>query len=137
MQHRLFLSAITIALVTLAATDHAYAGPRRRPCIQRYQGTWSSDCTTHHGRLSARVGSNCGGTCQVRFCGTFFGVVPFVYSVPMTVTGYAPDGSTLLYGRSHLPLFGEFTCHARMNDRCFTARYWSENDQGQFIMDRR
>ena len=101
-----------------------------------YRGTWQSQTTGHQGRLRMRVLETSGSTYRVRFSGTFLGVVPFVYSTPMTVTGRTADGGVTLYGQSRLPIFGEFRSNAYMNGSQFTANYMSAKDRGQFLMQR-
>ena len=102
-----------------------------------YSGTWKSNTTGHQGTLRVRVLEQGSSTYRVRFTGTFLGVVPFMYSTPMTVTGRTPDGGVMLYGQSNLPIFGDFRSQAYMNGGQFTATYSSARDQGQFNMLRR
>ena len=103
----------------------------------RWSGNWCSFTNGHHGKIRASVRQIDDCSYQVKFCGTFLGVVPFAYSVPMTVTGQGADGRTILTGQSHLPLFGEFCCRAEVTDCDFIASYTSPKDQGQFTMQRR
>lgn len=103
----------------------------------RYAGEWESKTTGHHGRISARVTQEDCCTYHVRFCGTFAGIIPFTYAVPMKVTGRSEDGTIYLRGQSRLPLFGDFTAHACMNGCHFNATYHSDSDCGRFTMQRR
>lgn len=103
----------------------------------RYAGTWESKTTGHHGRIRARVQQEDCCTYRVTFCGTFAGIIPFAYSVPMKVTGRSDDGTIYLHGHSRLPLFGDFTAHACMNGCHFNATYHSADDYGCFTMERR
>ncbi|MEZ5945023.1 MAG: hypothetical protein R3C18_26860 [Planctomycetaceae bacterium] len=127
--------AMSLLLLTSSRATAGLFCPSRN--VAQYQGTWSSNCNGHHGLLSAHVRPQSCNTYRVRFSGTFLGVVPFMYSVPMTATGNTADGGTALYGESKLPLFGDFKCYGNMNGNCFTARYISGRDQGQFVMQRR
>jgi hypothetical protein len=102
-----------------------------------WNGSWCSNTNGHNGRLHARVRQIDGRTYKARFHGTFAGVVPFTYSVPMTVTGQAADGRTYLSGQSRLPLFGQFCCQAEVTACDLTASYSSSKDAGQFVMQRR
>jgi hypothetical protein len=103
----------------------------------RWGGSWCSFTNGHHGKINARICQVDNGTYNVRFCGTFAGVVPFTYSVPMCVTGQSADGRTYLSGQSHLPFFGDFCCQAEVTTCDFVASYTSSKDQGQFVMQRR
>jgi hypothetical protein len=127
------LWAALVLSFTMASQAEA-AG--RRGSSPVYRGTWSSQTTGHQGTLRMRVLENSGSTVRVRFTGTFLGVVPFVYSTPMTVTGRTADGGMTLYGQSQLPIFGEFRSSAYMNGSQFQATYTSSRDRGQFNMRR-
>lgn len=132
------LRACVAGLIILGmAASSAEAGGRSRGCTPRYRGNWQSDCNGHNGTLKAKVKADECGSYRVTFSGTFFRVVPFVYSTPMTVTGASPDGTVHLHGHSRLPVFGEFDCQAAMNGNQFNANYTSARDQGRFSMQRR
>lgn len=137
MRRRSILTAAVLCGLLCFSNSLAEAAPLLGGNASRYQGNWSSNTNGHQGRLAARVSQQNASTYRVRYRGTFLGVVPFTYSVPMTVTGQYPDGSTALYGESRLPLFGQFSSHARMNGQNFSATYSSRRDQGQFNMQRR
>lgn len=128
----ILLGALGLALLP---AGRAEGGLRSRGPV--YSGTWKSNTTGHQGTLRVRVLEQGSSTYRVRFSGTFLGVVPFVYSTPMTVTGRTPDGGVTLYGQSQLPIFGDFRSQAYMNGGQFTATYSSARDQGQFNMSRR
>lgn len=130
------LVASFLGLMALVSPP-VHAGGLFDSSATHYRGSWVSETNGHHGLLKARVVPEQCGTYRVRFSGTYFGVVPFTYSVPMKVTGCYKDGSKALYGHAHLPIFGEFSCRARMNSHCFTARYSSPKDKGTFKMIRR
>jgi hypothetical protein len=103
----------------------------------RFSGSWCSQSSGHQGRMCANLRQTDACTYRARFTGTFLGIVPFAYSVPMTVTGQSPDGAVWLSSRSRLPLFGEFTTQARVDSAGMSATYWSRRDQGTFEMPRR
>jgi hypothetical protein len=105
------------------------------PC-DKWSGRWCSSTNGRSGRLTARVEQVDASTYQVRFTGTFMKVIPFTYSVPMTVTAVG-DGRTHLSGQSRLPMFGNFCCNAEITACDFVASYSSEKDSGQFILSRR
>ncbi|MGE3317030.1 MAG: hypothetical protein AB7O26_18090 [Planctomycetaceae bacterium] len=106
------------------------------PC-GKYRGRWCSTTNGRGGRLTARVEQTDASTYQVRFTGTFFKVIPFTYSVPMTVTAVDAEGRTHLSGQSKLPMFGNFCCNAQVTGCDFVASYSSERDSGQFILSKR
>ena len=103
----------------------------------RFSGSWCSHTSGHQGRMCARLKQVDDCTYRARFTGTFLGIVPFAYSVPMSVTGQSPDGTMWLSSRSRLPLFGDFSTQARVDSAGMTATYWSRRDQGTFEMSRR
>lgn len=133
---RLLLFGSLLFAVTAPASAEAGLLARHRQAPV-YRGEWVSCTNGHNGRLRARVWQENCGCYRVRFCGTFAGCIPFVYSTPMRVTGRAPNGDVLLQASSQLPLFGNFTCHARVNACHFNATYHAESDHGRFTMTRR
>lgn len=102
-----------------------------------FSGSWCSQTSGHQGRMCARLRQVDDCTYRARFTGTFLKIIPFAYSVPMTVTGQSPDGAVFLGSRSRLPLFGEFSTQARVDSAGMSATYWSRRDQGSFEMSRR
>lgn len=131
----LILGSLALVLTTPSQAEAGLLARHRQTPV--YRGEWVSCTNGHHGRLRARVHQESCGCYRVRFCGTFAGCIPFVYSTPMNVTGRAPNGDVLLYASSQLPLFGNFTSHARVNGCSFNATYHAESDHGRFMMTRR
>src|SRR5437867_3505539 len=100
-----------------------------------WHGHWVSCRTGHKGTLHAcfcKLSDNC---YRVRFSGTFFVAVPFVFTVPLEVTE-VHEGHVVLSGAPRLPLFGTFHFHAVATDSTFTATYRSRNDEGRFVLCR-
>lgn len=128
--------SLNLLILLTAITVGPSAAMADNPC-GRWAGSWCSTTNAHHGRIHARVCQIDGSTYKMRFTGTFLGVVPFTYSVPMTVTGQTAAGRTSLSGQSHLPLFGSFCCNAEVGACDFVASYTSPKDQGTFTMQRR
>ncbi len=127
-----------IAVVVLVGSVAVASQPVKAdgPC-GKYSGRWCSTTNGRGGRLTARVEQSDASTYHVRFTGTFFKVIPFTYSVPMTVTAVDAEGRTHLSGQSKLPMFGNFCCNAQVTGCDFVASYSSERDSGQFILSRR
>jgi hypothetical protein len=101
----------------------------------KWHGGWVSCKTGHHGKLNARF-CKISDTCyQVRFTGTFFGAIPFVFSVKLGATPQ-PDGTVVLAGDPRLPLFGAFHFSAVATEHDFNATYSTDRDEGQFNLSR-
>ncbi len=73
----------------------------------KWHGNWVSCKSRHHGRLNARFCKINDACYQVRFSGTFFGAVPFAFTVNLAATAQ-DNGSVVLSGDPRLPLFGTF-----------------------------
>lgn len=102
-----------------------------------WTGCWQSTSTGHSGPLRATF-TPCGeGRYAVEFRGRFFKILPFRYSVTLSVVEDRGDCVTLA-GSSFLGrLFGTFTYKAEATDCHFEARYASKKDAGVFRLDRR
>jgi len=99
-----------------------------------WQGRWQSRSTGHRGPLAATFQATGPNTYQANFRGRFAGIIPFRYSVPLTVVQSGPV--EVLSGQSRLPLFGTFRYTAVSDGRTFTANYSSRRDQGVFLLAR-
>lgn len=127
-------SILTVVVLFLSASDgfaqcHDLSG--------RWGGCWVSDKSGHKGPLNAKfekVGEHC---YRVRFTGRFWGVLPFVYSQTLRVTGV--DGDTVfLAGETALgPVLGTYRYDAVATPTHFEAAYTSKRDRGRFVMDRK
>jgi hypothetical protein len=101
----------------------------------KWKGDWVSCTTGHHGTLCARF-HKISDTCyRVHFSGTFFTVVPFYFSVNLTA-GDQGDGTVVLSGAPHLPLFGTFQFAAVASACDFHATYETQRDAGRFTLHR-
>jgi hypothetical protein len=101
----------------------------------KWHGSWVSCKSGHHGKLNARF-CKIGDTCyQVRFSGTFFGAIPFVFSVKLGASSQE-DGTVVLSGDPRLPFFGTFHFSAIATDHEFNATYSTSKDEGRFTLSR-
>jgi hypothetical protein len=101
-----------------------------------WAGSWESCTSGHAGPLHATF-TRCGETeYRVTFTGRFLKVIPFRYSVTLTVVEDRGD-ELVLAGTSYLGrLFGTFSYRATATDGRFTADYTSKKDDGTFRMTR-
>jgi hypothetical protein len=101
----------------------------------RWHGTWLSCQTGHHGLLSARF-HKINDTCyRVHFAGIFWVVIPFRFTVNLAAAEQT-DGTVILSGSPHLPLFGTFDFVAVATDHDFQATYSTSRDDGRFTLHR-
>ncbi len=135
MRHGALLVPI-LSVVCVLAGWNSHAGAAEPVDLSgKWHGSWVSCKTGHHGKLNARF-CKINDTCyQVRFTGTFFGAVPFAFTVKLAATAQE-DGAVLLSGDQRLPLFGTFHFSAVATDHDFTARYSARNDEGRFTLSR-
>ena len=101
-----------------------------------WTGSWESCTSGHSGPLNAMF-TRCGDTeYRVKFTGRFLKVIPFRYTVTLTVVEERGD-ELILEGSSYLGrLFGTFSYRATATDGRFTADYTSKKDDGTFRMTR-
>jgi hypothetical protein len=99
-----------------------------------WKGHWEDFRSGHSGPLNAKF-TACGDQYRVRFTGRFAKIVPFAYSVNLTVVGREGD-KVLLAGESRLPLFGVFTYTAEGDCCHFEAHFCSRRYQGRFVLHR-
>ena len=99
-------------------------------------GSWES-CTSGHAGPLRGTFTRCGETeYRVTFTGRFLKVIPFRYTVTLTVVEDRGD-ELVLAGTSYLGrLFGTFSYRATATDGRFTADYSSKKDDGTFRMTR-
>jgi hypothetical protein len=101
-----------------------------------WSGHWANSNNCHTGPLHAhfcKSGENC---YRVEFHGRFMKILPFRYSVVLTIKETKGD-QVILEGESHLGrLFGTFTYTAQANDCDFVAHYSSCKYQGSFVLKR-
>lgn len=102
----------------------------------RWDGTWSSQATPHHGPLHGNFRRAGASQYRVVFTGRFFRVIPFRYAVKLNIVCEGPQ-TVVLAGSSKLLGFGEFRYHAVVNGNSFVASYQAKKDHGQFVLTRR
>jgi len=101
-----------------------------------WSGCWKSCCTRHHGPLKATFCKIDDTHYCVHFRGRFCVVLPFRYSVVLTVTKREGD-KVFLEGDSDLGrLFGTFHYEAVATATEFKAVYTSCKDEGRFDLTR-
>src|SRR5229473_6171833 len=102
------LPALVLATVLfMAAWSSGVKAAEPTDLSGKWHGAWVSCQTGHHGKLNARFCKINEACYQVRFTGTFFGVVPFAFSVKLSASPQE-DGSVVLSGDPRLPFFGTF-----------------------------
>jgi hypothetical protein len=125
------------ALLVAFGTCLFHVSPAR---AQDLTGHWSGhweDCRSgHSGPLRGTFCKCDDNHYRVTFSGRFFAVMPFRYTVVLTVVGREGD-KVLLAGESDLgPLFGTFTYRGEATDCHFVADYCARRYQGKFVLDR-
>lgn len=127
----------TAVLVALLASAGAATADPRPDLSGRWSGYWVSDKNGHHGPLRATFRHVSADCYRVTFTGRFWKVVPFVYSVNLTVTGWTADAVTLSGSTPVGPVIGTFRYEAVATQCEFEARFTSKNDWGRFVLSRR
>ena len=130
-----------LAACAIAVSWAALPAKAESPCCPpdlsgHWSGSWESCERGHRGPLAARFEKIDDYHYLVHFHGRALKIMPFYYSVTMTVTGNDGD-AVFLSASSHLPIFGTFECCASANGCCFEARYSAASDQGLFRMERK
>jgi hypothetical protein len=101
-----------------------------------WTGSWESCTSGHSGPLNATFTRGGETEYRVKFTGRFLKVIPFRYTVTLTVVEERGD-ELILEGSSYLGrLFGTFSYRATATDGRFTADYTSKKDDGTFRMTR-
>lgn len=100
-----------------------------------WSGEWRDTKSGHTGPLRATFSTRDGEHYRVTFTGRFRKVIPFRYTVELTVA--CREGERVfLTGEQKLPLFGTFTYTAEADAACFTARFSSRRYEGEFNLRR-
>jgi hypothetical protein len=131
------LAAVTVATVAggsnaAFAQSGAAAMTGCWPC-----GSWQSYCTGHHGNLHGSI-VQCDAThFECHFAGSFAKVIPFRYSVVLTVTG-EKDGVVYFQGQKYLGRLagGNYYFNGWATANQFHAGYTADKDKGEFVMNR-
>jgi hypothetical protein len=110
------------------------------PCIDltgHWAGGWQDTGTGHHGPLVAKVRKTGDGQYHATFTGTFRKVIPFVYSVNLSVTGYEGD-RVLLSGTHRSALTGRCYQYEAWATECeFHMTFSSDRYNGHFDLTRK
>ena len=101
-----------------------------------WSGSWKSATTGHSGRLCATLTRCRTGHYKCTFCGTFFKLIPFRYTVTLHVTG-CENGRVRFRASRKLPLCGgTFSCRGSATACSFHATFSSQDDRGVFTLTR-
>lgn len=127
-------ACVATALIMMTSLAHGVA--HATDLSGCWEGSWESCTSGHKGPLSATF-TRCGdGEYRVKFTGRFLKVVPFRYTVTLTVVEDHGDSVTLA-GSSYLGrLFGTFSYKAIADGCSFRADYSSAKDSGTFRLSR-
>jgi len=132
MRNHLFAFA-TILLFPLAALP---VEPAATADLSGYwSGTWCDSKSGHHGPLHATFCRIDDCHYRVTFHGRFWKVVPFHYSIELTVVG-SENGRILLAGSKRIPGAGEFEMTGSATECDFNATFCSKRYSGQFELTR-
>src|SRR5262249_20640588 len=127
---------LSFVLLLLVAVVEAAEAPCQPDLTGKWSGCWVSESDGHHGPLHAHFYKENDCNYRVHFHGRFFKIIPFRYSVTLTIVGHDGD-NVLLAGSQRLgPIFGTFEYSATANDREFTATFSSKRDCGRFELTR-
>jgi hypothetical protein len=126
------------AFVTLLSLQVFFSGPAAMALdlSGSWSGNWSSGTTRHRGPLRCTFTKLDETSYQADFSGRFFKVLPFRYSVVLTVIADTGDSITLSGSHELGRRFGTFTYTATATCTDFVANYSSCKDNGQFTLSR-
>jgi hypothetical protein len=125
-----------LALLALLAATGAAGEARAVDLSGCWHGHWESCTTGHSGPLNANFCRVDNQHYRVDFSGRFFKLVPFRYSVTLTVVADLGD-HVELSGSSYLGrLMGTFSYRATATACSFVSNYSSCKDQGRFVLAR-
>jgi len=102
----------------------------------RWEGTWQSEVTGHHGKLRCLVIPLEGGDYQARYRAKYLRIMSFSYSVKLKVAA-AEDGFKF-NGEADLGWYagGRYQYEGRASATNFVSTYKSKEDHGSFQMTR-
>ena len=104
-----------------------------------WKGNWRSFCTSHKGKLSAKITPCCDGRYRAIFRGTFFKILCFKYTVTLNAEPADETGEVYhLYGSSDLGRLagGVYHYDGYATATEFRVNYRSKDDKGVFAMHR-
>ena len=121
----LFCGAICLNCASASAADLSGS----------WSGYWISDTTGHRGPLRCTLTLLDDGSYRANFSGRFFKVVPFRYSMDLSVI---QDGDTVILAGQHRlgRRLGDFQYQAEATSQDFVANYSSCKDSGRFVLTR-
>ncbi len=134
------IALVTLAVSTVASGSNVAFGQSGSaaslagcwPC-----GSWQSYCTGHQGKLRGSI-VQCDAThFECHFAGTFAKIVPFRYSVVLTVTS-EKDGVVYFQGQKSLGRLagGTYNFNGYATANQFHAGYVADKDRGEFVLSR-
>ena len=102
----------------------------------RWEGTWQSEATGHHGKLRSLVTHLAGGDYQARYRAKYLRIMSFSYPVRLKVAA-AEDGFKF-NGEANLGWYagGRYQYEGRASATNFFSTYKSKDDHGSFQMTR-
>ncbi len=102
----------------------------------RWEGTWQSEATGHHGELRSLVTHLAGGDYQARYRAKYLRILSFSYPVRLKVAA-AGDGFKF-NGEADLGWYagGRYQYESRASATNFFSTYKSKDDHGSFQMTR-
>src|SRR5713226_3012766 len=102
----------------------------------RWEGTWQSEATEHHGKLRCLVTYLEGGDYQARYRAKYLRIMSFSYPVRLKVAA-AEDGFKF-NGEADLGWYagGRYQYQGRASATNFFSTYKSKDDHGSFQMAR-
>jgi hypothetical protein len=100
-----------------------------------WSGHWIDTNNGHTGPLRATFRKCDEDHYRVTFSGRFFKVIPFRYTVVLSVTGREGD-KVFLTGAQKIPLFGTFTYTAEAEATDFVAHFCARRYQGELVLRR-
>ena len=102
----------------------------------RWEGTWRSEATGHHGKLRSLVTHLEGGDYQARYRAKYLRIMSFCYPVRLKVA--AVEDGFKFNGEADLGWYagGRYQYEGRANATNFFSTYKSKDDHGSFQMTR-
>lgn len=127
---------LVAAAAAMAAWVAAAQEARAVDLSGSWSGSWQSCSTGHRGPLNATFCRLDAKHYQVTFRGRFFKIIPFTYTVVLTVVEESADSVTLAGSHYMGRRYGVFHYSATSNGCTFRADYTSCRDNGYFLLTR-
>ena len=102
----------------------------------RWKGKWHCEQTGHSGKIKCRLLERENGLYQARFDGTYWGFIPFWYTIQMTIT--EQDGVYRAQAEEDLGWLGGgiYTYEGVISKSEFQISYTSKRHKGTFVLER-